>query len=191
MKSIIYCCYIILLTGVFNNTLAQKNEIKIDSFGFPRPGPGNMAPDFLQHDVDGKPVKLSDFKGKYVLLDFWGSLCAPCRRAHPHLRQVYDQYKAKNFTILSVSVYDMPDNKQRWLTAIATDKLTWTQVSDPRNAGVAGVPNKQGKYNEAAAKYGVVGIPRNFLISPSGEILAIDLKGEVLDKKLAEVLGKN
>jgi len=183
MRRIFELCSIVILLFIASNTFAQQTEgiqVKIDKTGLPKPEAGNIAPDFLQHDVNGKPVHLSDFKGKYVLLDFWGSMCAPCRASHPHLIQVYNKYKDKNFTILSVSTYDMPQFKDRWLKAIATDKLVWPQVSDPRNTSMDGQVGGKG-FNAAAAKYGVTALPRNFLIDPAGVIIATDLRGDALD----------
>jgi len=188
MKRIIELYGIIILLFIANTAIGQQTtgtQVKVDKFGFPQPEASNIAPDFLQHDANGKPIHLSDFKGKFVLLDFWGSMCAPCRASHPHLIQVYNKYKDKNFTILSVSTYDMPQFKDRWLKAIATDKLVWTQVSDPRNAGLNGIIGVNGgKFNSAAAKYGVTGLPRNFLIDPAGIIIATDLRGAALDEAM-------
>nr|WP_246230380.1 TlpA disulfide reductase family protein [Mucilaginibacter humi] len=82
-----------------------------------------MAPDFTQNDVNGTPVKLSSFRGKYVLLDFWASWCGPCRQENPNVVRAYNKYKDKNFTILGVSL-DRPGGKADWLNAIKTDGLT-------------------------------------------------------------------
>ncbi|ADQ80658.1 alkyl hydroperoxide reductase/ Thiol specific antioxidant/ Mal allergen [Paludibacter propionicigenes WB4] len=136
---------------------------------------GIDAPDFTQKDANGKPVKLSDFKGKYVLVDFWASWCAPCRRENPNVRVAYDKYKSKGFEILGVSL-DKEDARAAWLKAIADDKLTWTQVSDLK-----------GWSNEAAVLYSVKAIPTNFLIDPQGKIIAKDLRGENLQQKLKEI----
>jgi len=131
---------------------------------------GTMASDFTQNDINEKPVKLSDFKGRYVLLDFWASWCGPCRAENPNVVKAYNQYKDKNFTVLSVSL-DQPGKKEAWLSAIKKDGLTWTQVSDLRF------------WNNAAAKqYGIMAIPQNFLIDPTGKIVAKNLRGEALIK---------
>jgi peroxiredoxin len=139
---------------------------------------GAMAPDFIQNDVNGLPVRLSSFKGKYVLIDFWASWCGPCRQENPNVVRTYNKYKNKNFTILGVSL-DREDGKNAWLAAIKKDGLTWTQVSDLKYWN-----------NLAAAVYGVRSIPQNFLIDPTGKIVAKDLRGDDLDNKLAELLGK-
>jgi peroxiredoxin len=137
---------------------------------------GAMAPDFTQNDVNDKPVKLSDFRGKYVLLDFWASWCGPCRAENPNVMKAFDKYKDKNFTVLGVSL-DQPGKKAVWLAAIKADGLPWTQVSDLQF------------WNNAAAKqYDIRAIPQNFLIDPTGKIVAKNLRGEALEKKLEELL---
>ncbi|RXK83118.1 TlpA disulfide reductase family protein [Filimonas effusa] len=137
---------------------------------------GAIAPDFTQNDVNGKPVKLSDFRGKWVLLDFWASWCGPCRRENPNLVKTYHAFKDKGFTVLGVSL-DKPNDKDKWVEAIAKDGLDWTQVSDLK-----------AWENEAAKLYDVTAIPMNFLINPEGKIVAKYLRGEELNKKLAEVI---
>ncbi|MCC9138114.1 redoxin domain-containing protein [Pontibacter silvestris] len=137
---------------------------------------GATAPDFTQNTPEGKPVKLSDFKGKYVLIDFWASWCGPCRQENPNVVKVYNQYKDKNFTILGVSL-DNEKGREAWLKAINDDQLTWTQVSD-----------LQYWRNEVALQYGVQSIPQNFLIDPNGKIIAKNLRGEALGDKLAELI---
>lgn len=137
---------------------------------------GVQAMDFTQNDPDGKPVKLSDFRGKYVLLDFWASWCGPCRQENPNVVRAYNKYKDKNFTVLGVSL-DRQNGKDAWLKAVKDDGLTWTHVSD-----------LQFWHNEVAVMYGVQSIPKNFLIDPKGVIIATDLRGAELEKKLAEVL---
>lgn len=138
-------------------------------------GIGAMAMGFTQNDTLGKPVSLSDFKGKYVLLDFWASWCGPCRAENPNVVKAFNQYKDKNFTVLSVSL-DQPGKKDAWLEAIHKDGLTWTHVSD-----------LQFWDNAVAKEYGISAIPQNLLLDPTGKIIAKNIRGEELDKKLAEV----
>jgi peroxiredoxin len=138
---------------------------------------GSMAPVFTQNDVNDKAVSLSDFRGKYVLLDFWASWCAPCRAENPNVVKAYQQFKDKNFTVLGVSL-DRPGKKEAWLAAIKADGLTWTQVSDLKFWD-----------NSAVKLYGINGIPQNFLIDPNGKIIGKNLKGDELEQKLSEVLG--
>ena len=139
---------------------------------------GAMAPVFAEADTAGKTVSLESFRGKYVLVDFWASWCGPCRRENPNVVKAYNMYKNKNFTILGVSL-DRSNGKQKWLDAIHKDHLTWTQVSD-----------LQFWKSKPAALYVVRGIPANFLIDPSGKIVAKNLHGFDLEEKLAELFGK-
>lgn len=139
-------------------------------------GVGSLAPDFVQNDTNGVPVRLSSFRGKYVLIDFWASWCHPCRADNPRLVKSFHKYKDKNFTVLGVSL-DRPADREKWLKAIHDDGLVWTNVSDLLY------------WNNAAARlYGVHSIPHNYLVDPSGKIIAQNLHGEELDKKLNEVL---
>ncbi|GGH61411.1 hypothetical protein GCM10011379_10360 [Filimonas zeae] len=139
---------------------------------------GNAAVDFTMTDTLGKPVSLSSFRGKYVLLDFWASWCIPCRAENKNVVKAYSRFKDHNFTVLGVSLEKKGDQKA-WVDAIHKDSLTWTHVSDITN----------GKH-EAATMYGIQSIPMNYLIGPDGTIVAANLRGEVLDKKLEELLGK-
>jgi peroxiredoxin len=163
--------YHTLTPSARNNTMADK---VIDAVNASRSlKTGNMAPDFTNKNILGEPVSLSSFKGKYVLLDFWASWCGPCRKGHPNLKKAYEQFKGKNFDILSVS---LDDDRERWMDAIKKDGLTWTQVSD-LNAWS----------NIATRKFMIQGIPTNFLISPEGKIIARDLHGEELLRKLETI----
>lgn len=135
--------------------------------------PGNKAIDFALPDSTGAPVKLSSQFGKVLLLDFWASWCSPCRAENPNFVKIYEKYKSKGFTIFSVS---LDNKKENWLKAIHDDHLSWTHVSDLV------------KWDCAAAKlYGVRAIPSNVLIDESGTIVARNIMGEELDKKLEEM----
>jgi len=135
---------------------------------------GYKAIDFTQNSIEGKPVSLSDFRGKYVLIDFWASWCRPCRMENPNVVAAYHKFKDKGFTILGVS---MDSDAAKWQAAIQQDGLVWTHVSDLK-----------GWANEAGKLYGVTGIPANYLIDRDGKIVAKDLRGEALEQKLAELL---
>jgi len=135
---------------------------------------GSVAPDFSQPGVDGNPLQLSSLRGKVVLVDFWASWCGPCRAENPNVVKAYNKYKEKGFEILGVS---LDENAEAWKKAIADDKLVWQQVGDMK-----------GWRNDAAQLYGINSIPASFLLDKEGKIIARDLRGEDLDKKLAEVL---
>lgn len=138
---------------------------------------GNPAPDFEIPDVAGKLVKLSSFRGKYVLLDFWASWCGPCRAENPNLVKAYNKFKDKNFTVVGVAL-DKLEDRSAWLAAIKKDGLPWIQLSELKFWN-----------SEAAKSFGVQAIPQNFLIDPNGVIIGKTLNGSALHDKLNEVLG--
>jgi len=135
---------------------------------------GKEAPLFELPDVNGQPVSLASFRGKYVLVDFWASWCKPCRQENPNVVAAFASFKNRSFTILGVS---LDEAKEPWLKAIADDGLSWTHVSDLKFWDSQVVP-----------LYGIEGIPFNVLIDPNGVIIAQDLRGEDLPKKLSQVL---
>lgn len=135
---------------------------------------GVKAIDFSQPDMNGKMISLSSFKGKYVLVDFWASWCGPCRAESPNLVNAYSKYKEKNFEIFGVS---LDQSKDKWLKAVNDDQYTWTQVSEVKGWETA-----------VALEYGIEGIPFNILVDPNGYIVARNLRGEALEKKLKEII---
>ena len=139
-------------------------------------GVGQLAPAFSQTTPEGKTVSLADYRGKYVLVDFWASWCGPCRAENPAVTNVYNQYKGRNFDILGVSLDD-EKGRAKWLKAIQDDHLAWTQVSDLK-----------GWQNAVAQRYAVRAIPQNFLVGPDGKIVAVNLHGEELGATLARFI---
>ncbi len=135
---------------------------------------GKEAPDFTLADTEGKNISLKSMRGRYVLVDFWASWCKPCRMENPNVVAAFDKFKDKNFTVLGVS---LDKNKASWMRAIQDDRLDWKQVSDLKYWS-----------SEVVPLYNIEGIPFNVLLDPNGIVIAKDLRGDELHKKLAEVL---
>ena len=135
---------------------------------------GQFAPEISLPSPDGKEIALSSLKGKLVLIDFWASWCGPCRKEMPNVIKIYSKFKNKGFEIYGVS---LDQDKEKWMEAITKDGINWPQVSDL-------------KYwdNVAAKIYNVQGIPYTVLIDKDGKIIAKNLRGQELEKKIAEVL---
>jgi thiol-disulfide isomerase/thioredoxin len=135
---------------------------------------GETAPDIVLSDPFGKSVALSSLRGKYVLVDFWASWCKPCRMENPNVVRMYNKFKGKGFEIFSVS---LDDNKDAWIKAINDDKLLWTHVSDLKKWNASVVPS-----------YNIESIPYTVLLDKDGKIVAKNLRGEMLESKLAELM---
>jgi peroxiredoxin len=150
------------------DNLAKAINIKLELAK--RTSIGVMAPDFEEKTAEQIAIKLSTFKGQYVLVDFWASWCGPCRQENPNVVRAYETFKDKNFTILGVSIDEKPD---AWTKAVKADGLVWTQLLD--------------RTDKIAELYGINAIPKNFLVDPNGKIIAKNLRGPGLMEKLSEV----
>jgi len=147
------------------SVLLEKQKLK--------PEVGRLAPLFSLPDTADNEIALQSFSGKYTLVDFWASWCAPCRTENPNIVRIFNQYKDRNFSILGVS---LDKNKAAWIEAIHTDGLAWTQVSDLKEWE-----------SSVVQLYQIDGIPFNVLLDPEGKIIAMNLRAEELEKKLAAI----
>ncbi len=127
---------------------------------------GHAAPDFSIPGIDGKTIKLSDYKGKYVMLDFWASWCVPCRKENPNVVKLYQQYHPKGLNIVGIS---LDENKEAWQKAISDDKLVWAHGSELQNFN-----------GPVVQRYQVQAIPSNFILDPNGNIVAKNITGNDL-----------
>jgi len=137
---------------------------------------GKSAPTFIQRSINGEQISLSDFKGKYLLIDFWASWCKPCRQENPNVVAAYKKFNRHNFEILGIS---LDNDSEKWEKAVEDDNLIWTQVSDLK-----------GWKNEVAQMYGVNSIPHSILVDTNGVIIAKNLRGDSLHNRLEELFKK-
>ena len=163
--------YNILHDSIKQNSKVKKVAALMDISR--RTAPGMPAIEFSQTDTSGNVLSLSSFRGKTLLIDFWAGWCMPCRAENPYLRTLYSRYRKKGFEILGVS---LDGERVRWTNAIHDDKLIWPQVSDLNIFE-----------NEVAKLYGVTSIPQNILIGSDQKIIAWNLRGSALEKKLEEI----
>jgi thiol-disulfide isomerase/thioredoxin len=158
-------------------TLELTKQLISKVSGTKRIALASVAPNFILNDMQGNTVELRAFKGKYTLLDFWASWCGPCRQESPTLVRLYDTYKNKGFTILSVSI---DTSSEKWKAASIKDGYNWPSVSE-----------LGGYASPVAALYSVSAIPTSFLLDKEGRIIAKNLRGKNLERKLVELLGTN
>ena len=135
---------------------------------------GATLPNFELPDPEGKIISLESLRGKYVLVDFWASWCGPCVREIPNLKKAYSKYHDKGFEIISIS---LDNDNDAWVNGIEKHELNWLNVSDLK------------AFNSPVAKqFAVSYVPHTFLLDPNGVIIAVDLREEALENKLAEVI---
>ncbi len=137
---------------------------------------GEQVTEFTLNNVNGNPVSIKDYYGKYVLIDFWASWCAPCRAENPNLKRAYDKYKTKGFEIVGIS---LDTDKKAWKRAIEKDELNWINLSDFK-----------GWENELALKYKIKSVPSNMLLDKTGRIIAVEIRGNELQNKLEQIFEK-
>jgi len=149
------------------------DKLRQDIDSYSKVAGGNAAPDFTFNTPEGKPLALSSFRGKVVLVDFWASWCGPCRKENPNVVRLYKKYHDKGFEVLGVS---LDESKEKWIAAIKKDGLIWNHVSDLK-----------GWSSQACALYGIEAIPFTILLDKEGKIIAKSLRGRALEDKLEEL----
>ena len=161
------------ITRYANNDFVKHVDQKVRSVI----ATGTEAPDIVMAGRDGKELRLSDLRGKVVLIDFWASWCRPCRSENPNVVRLYNRYHDKGFEIFSVS---LDNNRDAWLRAIEADGLVWSNhVSDLRGWSSAG-----------GRLYGISSIPATVLVDREGRVLARNLRGQQLEQKLKDIFGQ-
>jgi thiol-disulfide isomerase/thioredoxin len=177
-------CLVVAQSGTFasmkkyTRTLVILALVALISFMFykyrqPRFLAGDPVPDFEVSLISGERAKLSDLKGKYVLLQFWGSWCGPCRQENPELAALYQKYHARGFEIFSIGI---ETNPTAWKNAILQDGLTWKYHA-----------MEAGDFDGGQAKqFNIKSIPTTFLLNPEGIIMGVSLKPEYINKMLSE-----
>lgn len=163
-------CYKLLKPGALNSTYgkqvtAYRKIAALTAIG--------VKPSFTVTDTTGKKVSLKDFKGQYVLVDFWASWCGPCRKENPNIVKAYAKYHDKGFEVVAIS---LDDKRAPWIKAIHTDKLPWIHLSD-----------LQAWKSDLVVQYGIKSIPTSFLVDKEGKIIAKNLRGKDLEAKLEEL----
>jgi len=148
--------------------------------------PGSMAKDFSATDINGKDLKLTDYKGKYVLLDFWASWCVPCRKGNPHLKELYAKYKDKGIEFIGIADDDRAEDA--WRKAVAKDDIgMWKHV----RRGLKFANGEYDRSNDISENFGIHTLPTKILIDPNGKIIGRYSEDEApLDKKLKEIFGE-
>ena len=137
---------------------------------------GSKFPDFDEKDLAGKSLKVANYKGKVLLVDFWATWCGPCVRELPNVLKTYEEYHAKGFEIIGIS---LDQDKAKLTSFLEQQKMSWQQYFDGQGWG-----------NKLAGKYGITGIPATFLLNGEGTIIGRDLRGEALETEVAKALEK-